>query len=224
MQGQRILIRDLLYQALREAVIDGELEPGERVTETMLAEQFGMSRTPLREAVARLEREHLMIRQLNGALTIAPLDMDQLAEIFDIQERIEGLIIASLARVRNTSLAQRLSRVLRSEAVTLEQTTFDPDIRSFDAEFHEVLWEYSRRNEAVEILEGFVGLFDRYYRLASYKNNLKERMKTVHNEHQLIQTSIAEGDPVWAEMSIKSHVRNCKKFLLDTYHEQGSQK
>lgn len=223
MQGQRILIRDILYQALREAVIDGGLAPGERVTETVLAERFGMSRTPLREAVARLEREQLMIRQPNGALAIASLDMKQLAEIFDIQERIEGLIVASLARARSTSLIQRLNVVISSESANMEHAR-DLDIRLFDAEFHEVLWNFSTYHQAVGILDGFVGLFDRYYRLAPRASEFSNRVRALHTEHKLILASITEGDPVWAEMAIKSHVRNSKKFLLDTYRKQNVQK
>ncbi len=216
MQGQRVLIRDLLYQAIRDSVITGELVPGARVTEVTLAEQFGMSRTPLREAIARLESEQLMLRQPNGALTIAPLDMDLLSEIYEIQERVEGLIVGTLARMKEKSVVKQLDMVLHSEEAVIDFADFHT-IYNFDSQFHNILWESSNRQQAVSILRGFNGLYERFQRLAPLPQNVKSRTKGMHSEHQIIRNAIAEGDPVWAEMALKSHVRNSKLFLLGVY-------
>lgn len=219
LQRQRVLIRDLLYQAIRRSVINGELAPGERITEIMLAEQFGMSRTPLREALARLEREQLINRLPNGTLTIAELNREQLGEIFDIQERIEALIVSSLARNKKQSFIQHLNINLKTEEVHLEKENISEMYR-LDSEFHRVLWDYSTKTQAKSILEGFVGMFERYNQLAPATDCALERMKAMHIEHQLILNAITEGDSVWAEMAIKNHVRNAKKYLLKAYRQE----
>lgn len=217
MQRQRVLIRDLLYQGIREAVINGKLGPGERVTEQMLAEQFGMSRTPLREALARLEQEQLINRLPNGALIIAELNLDQLSELFDIQERIEAIIVASLASKKALPAVQKLQHSVVKQDLYHEKKTIK-DMYLLDSEFHQILWEFSSKNQAKAILERFFGLFDRYYRLApETKGTIPKRMQTMYTEHQLILSSITEGDTAWAEMAVKNHVKNEKKFLLNAY-------
>lgn len=224
MQGQRILTRDLLYQAIRDAVIVGKLAPGLRVTETMLAEQFGMSRTPLREAVARLESEQLMIRQPNGALSIAPLDMAQLSEIFDIQERLEGMVVGTLARMKDVAVVRQLDLVLHVEEGLVGTADFH-NIMVQDFRFHETLWQASELIQAPSILRGFVGLHERYQRLAPIKNEDHLRVCAMHSEHQIIRNAISEGDSVWAEMALKTHMRNSKRFLLNVYrHAQTREK
>lgn len=215
---QRVLIRDLLYQAIREAVITGKLAPGERVTENMLAEQFGMSRTPLREALARLEQEQLIDRLPNGALIIPKLDLEQLGELFDIQERIETIIVGSLARKKAPPVVQHLQHSLVREDSYLEKKT-TKEMYLLNSEFHQTLWDFSTRNLAKSILEKFVGMFERYYILAPEGHDISGRMKAMFTEHQLILSALSEGDPVWAEMALKSHVRNTKKYLLSAYKE-----
>lgn len=216
MQGQRILTKDLLYHAIRDSVISGELPPGSRVTEMQLAQQFGMSRTPLREAIGRLEAEQLLSRMPNGALTITPLDMTQMAEIFDIYERIEGLVIASLARRKDEEVVHHLDTVLRQESALTDVTDFHV-VYELNRAFHEILWVHGQQSQAVTILQGFVGLIDRYQRLAPRPQNPQLRREAVRNEHLVIRNAIAEGDAVWAELALKTHGRNQKKFLQMVY-------
>lgn len=222
MQGQRILTRDLLYSAIRDAVVSGELGPGIRVTEMQLAQLYGMSRTPLREAIARLESEQLMTRMPNGALVIAPLDMDQLEEIYDIQERVEGLVIGSLARKKNKEVIAELDAIIRKETALFDVSDFLSACEQ-NRNFHQVLWLQSNRPQAMAILEGFVSLIERYERLAPISNDIRSQRKTMEREHTLMRNAIAEGDPVWAELALKTHVRNMKKFLLTTYRN-GSER
>lgn len=216
MQGQRILTRDLLYQAIRDAVICGELPPGSRVTEMQLAQQFGMSRTPLREAITRLEAEQLLSRMPNGALTITPLDMTQMSDIFDIHERIEGLVIAALARRKDEEVVHHLDALVRQETVLTEAVDFRV-VYDLDRAFHDILWEHAGKSQAVAILVGFVGLIERYQRLAPLPKNTKARRDAIASEHVVMRNAIAEGDSVWAELALKTHVRNSKKFLQTAY-------
>lgn len=221
MQGQRVLTRDFLYFAIRDAVTSGELAPGARVTEVTLAEQFGMSRTPLREAIARLESEKLMIRLPNGALTIAPLDLIQLSEIYGIQERVEGLIVGALARMKNESVVQQLDLVLRNEEALVTVADFCK-ICEIDVQFHDIMWDSSHQNHAAEILRGFAGMFERYLRLVPLPLDFRTRLRAMHNEHLVIRNAIAEADVAWAEMAVKTHVRNSKLFLLAAYKSAPS--
>lgn len=216
---QRILTRDIVYQAIREAVVSGELSPGTRVTETMLASKFEMSRTPLREAIQRLDNEGLVIRQSNGTLMVSPLDYDILEEIFDIRERLEGIIAAHAARLKDKTLTNQLTTIVRNESVKELGQSGASMIRMYDQQFHEQLWEASKKQLTVSILFGFKGLFERYQRLAPPCENMEARLKTIVAEHKLIIQSIQEGDSVWAEMAVKAHIRQSRQFLLNAYKQ-----
>lgn len=216
MAGQRILTRDLAYQGIRDAVISGEIQPGEQVTEAMLASQFGLSRTPLREAIQRIESEDLMIRQPNGTIIVAPLDVAVMEELFNVKERLEGLLAASAAREKQLALVNQLNSVVHYEAACLESGDWE-SAKECDERFHALLWEHSSRQIIVRILSGFGALIERFYRLAPWPGQLEDYLRTIHAEHQLMLQAIKEGDTVWAEMAMKSNIRSAKKYLLAAY-------
>ena len=166
MAGPRVLTRDLAYQGVRDAVISGEIQPGAQVTEAMLASQFGLSRTPLREAIQKIESEDLMIRQPNGTIIVAPLDVAVMEELFNVRERLEGLLAAAAAQEKQLALANQLNSVIHYEAACLESCDWE-SAKECDQRFHTLLWEHSSRQIIVRILNGFSGLLVNSYEIAA---------------------------------------------------------
>ncbi|WP_245237488.1 GntR family transcriptional regulator, partial [Paenibacillus ihuae] len=88
----RRLSKDNTYFELKQKIIDNELKPGQNVHEESLAALLGVSRTPLREAIQRLENEDFLVRQSNGRLKVAPVTLEELEEIFLVRGMLEGHI------------------------------------------------------------------------------------------------------------------------------------
>lgn len=216
MAGTRVLTRDIAYQGIRDAVISGELSPGEQVTEIVLASRFGLSRTPLREAIQRLESEELMIRQPNGTIIVAPLDLTVMNELFNIAERLEGLVAISLAHAKKPSLINQLIALIHYETACIDHGNLK-DAISVNGQFHHLLWEHSDVGFTVKILYGFDAFFERFLRLTPSELNLEEFIRTIHAEHKLIIEAIQAGDSVWSEMAVKANNRTIKKFLFSAY-------
>ncbi|MFC6648788.1 GntR family transcriptional regulator [Paenibacillus rhizoplanae] len=108
----RRLSKDNTYYALKQKIIDSELEPDQAVNEESLAALLGVSRTPLREAIQRLENEDFLVRQPNGRLRIAPLTIKEVEEIFQIRSMLEGHIARSAARNATIKDIQQLTLIL----------------------------------------------------------------------------------------------------------------
>lgn len=216
MSGQRILTRDVAYQGIRDAVISGRLPPGEQVTEMVLAAEFGLSRTPLREAIQRLASEDLMFRQPNGTIHVAPLDVHVMEEIFDVQEALEGLIAATEARLRPNGLVNRLQSLCRYENSHVGPENFDTAVEYY-LQFHTALVEHSSRRYLVRMLDGIQPLTERYFRLAPRVPGMAQYLGIMRSEHDVIAKAMDAGDPIWAEMAVKANVRSAKKILQEAF-------
>ena len=94
-------LRELVFESLREAIIQGKLGPGERLMEIQLAEEMGVSRTPVREAIRKLELEGLVVMIPRKGAYVAGLSLKDIADVFEIRRALEGLA-AELASERAT--------------------------------------------------------------------------------------------------------------------------
>src|SRR5690606_12292208 len=94
-------LRELVFEVLREAIITGKLRPGERLMEVQLAEELGVSRTPVREAIRKLELEGLVLMIPRRGAYVAEISMKDIADVFEIRAALEGLA-AQLAAERCT--------------------------------------------------------------------------------------------------------------------------
>jgi DNA-binding GntR family transcriptional regulator len=95
---QDVTLSGQTTKALREAIISGKLSPGEKLNEPRLAEQFKVSRGPLREAIRRLESMHLVTTIPHQGATVATLDIDSIMELYEVREALEGQAAALAAK------------------------------------------------------------------------------------------------------------------------------
>ena len=123
---------DRVTANIRELILDGELEPGVRIGQESLAERFGTSRIPVRDALRQLESEGLVILVPNSSARVAKLDVDELLEIYKIRERIEPLALAEAIPNMTGEDVSALER-----AIDEIEGTVDSDIfLKLDREFH----------------------------------------------------------------------------------------
>ena len=84
-------LRDVVFENLREAILEGKLEPGQRLMEVQLAEQLGVSRTPVREAIRKLELEGLVVMLPRKGAYVADVSLKDIIDVLDIRSPVEGL-------------------------------------------------------------------------------------------------------------------------------------
>jgi DNA-binding GntR family transcriptional regulator len=198
------------YRILRERILERVLQPGEALVEAKLAENLGMSRTPIREALSQLEQEGLVISVANKGTFVESLRPVDVAEIYDIREVIEGLAARLLAR-----------RVTKSQGEILDdlaRRADDPSASvSDDVEFHSAIIRMCGSERIVDVARQFLLqalTYDEHTRrLASSGNVPVVREGRVEGAHQAIARAIAAGDGAAAEETVRAHVRHGKETL-----------
>ncbi len=185
----RELLRDNVYSSLRDAIVDGTLAPGERLRDTEIESWLGVSRTPIREALLRLERAGLVIAQPGRSTTVAPLDASSTVNAQQIAAAMHELA----ARLAVPSLTDEHIGLMRQANAAFERAVADQDVdAALDADdrFHDVFLTRSGNAMIAEVLETVTPLLRRIERLRF--GSLSARESAV--QHREIIAASSSGD------------------------------
>ena len=202
------------YGLILEAIDVGIYKPGSRLVESELAERFGVSRTPIREALQRLETQSLLTRD-GRSLIVASLDHNQMAELYVVRTELEGLaarLAAQHASVEEVNVLQQMvdaDRMRVSNAAALARS---------NKRFHKQLHLASHNRFLVQQL-------DLVYRsmalLATTSLAVEGRGPVALDEHQAIVTAISDRDGALAYEAVKQHLSQA--FVTRLKHDVGEQ-
>jgi DNA-binding GntR family transcriptional regulator len=187
------------FSLILEAIDAGVYRPGDRLVESELADRFGVSRTPVREALQRLETQSMLARD-GRSLIVASLDHNQLAELYVVRAELEGLA----ARLAAKHASPEEIRVLRGMIEEDRAHLGDPEALSkANRRFHRQLHLASHNRYLVQQLE----LVHRSMALLATTSLAAEgRGATALAEHAAIVEAIAQGDGAAAETALKAHI------------------
>ena len=187
------------YTLILEAIDAGVFKPGDRLVEADLAERFGVSRTPVREALQRLETQSMLARD-GRSLIVASLDHNQLAELYVVRAELEGLAARLAARHATPEEVRVLNAMVAEDRAYLN----DPDaLARANRRFHRQVHLASHNRYLVQQLE----LVHRSMALLATTSLAAEGRGTAAlAEHAAIVAAIAVGDPVAAEAALKAHI------------------
>lgn len=209
-QLSRRLSKDNAYLELKQKIIHGEIGPGEVVTEEGLSDLLGMSRTPLREAIQRLEIEDFLIRQKNGRLNVACLSKKEAKEIFLVRSMLEGMVVRYATRNATEKDIEELTKIVEKIRISLEENN-GKDIVNVGSKFHECLYKMSELVVPVSILNKLNDHSLRYRLLISKFTNRNHSMA----EHVLILDCIRRRDEEAAEKAMNDHILTSLTFVIN---------
>jgi len=193
------------YNALRARILSGELAPGERLVEQTLAEDLGLSRTPVREAIRRLVHEGFVEKGQGYSTRVAEFPEEELAQLFEIRRRLECYAAGRAARMASDEEVAQLRQLSdQMSAHTPPRSQEDYNIISAaNAAFHRIIYEAARSPRLTSLIASAVdvGVVARTY--YSYSETDLLRSAQHHNE---IVDAIAAHAPEWAESVMSSHV------------------
>ncbi|PWE27149.1 GntR family transcriptional regulator [Pararhodobacter marinus] len=187
------------YSLILAAIDDGVYRPGDRLVESELAERFGVSRTPIREALQRLETQSLLSRD-GRSLIVASLDHNQLAELYVVRAQLEGLA----ARLASKHASIEEVRVLRDMVTEDKRLVDDPkSLSRANKRFHKQIHLASHNRFLVQQLD----LVHRSMALlATTSLEAEGRGRTALEEHAAIVEAIARGDGDAADKALRDHI------------------
>lgn len=204
------------YGLILEAIDTGIYRPGDRLVESEVAERFGVSRTPIREALQRLETQSMLTRD-GRSLIVASLDHNQLAELYVVRTELEGLA----ARLAARHATEEEVRVLRGLVEDDRRLVGKPDaLARANRRFHKQIHLASHNRYLVQQLD----LVHRSMALlASTSLAAEGRGETALAEHAAIVQAIAEGDGEAAYQALKTHISKAfeTRLKLDAARQGG---
>lgn len=209
-------LRDIVFSALREGILSGELKPGERLMEVQLAEEMGVSRTPVREAIRKLELEGLVVMIPRKGAYVAGLTLKDVADVFEIRGSLEGLAAALASERITDDEIENLGNILKQLSTAVEAKDLETTIKK-DAEFHQILFSATRNERLAQMVNNLKEHIDRF-RIQSFTN--PARMKSVLDEHQKIVDAIKKRDADSAEKLAKDHIYKVEYNVMNILRKQ----
>ncbi|WP_310200616.1 GntR family transcriptional regulator [Neobacillus niacini] len=211
--NRRSSTKDFVYFEIKQRIIEGILEPNESISEENIATELNISRTPIREALQRLEIEELITRLPNGRLQVSPISIREVEEIYNVRSLLEGLVAREATLKANENDLKKLNQFTQLILEASENDIRD-DVVFYGNEMHSYLYQISGNKNAVKILNQLNDHISRYRRLGPTKNN--ERSKKAAQEHMEIYEALVKKDPEKVEMLMRAHIHNSLEAAIDS--------
>ncbi len=206
--GDNISRSEEAYRQLKDAIRKGALAPGTRVREVEIADRFGISRTPAREAIRRLESDGLISFVPRHGAVISKLDHQETMELYDLREILEGSAAAFAARHASPAEIEELEELISAEPELADKPDQLADLNQL---FHSALYR-AAHNRFLE--RALIGLRDSMALLGGTSLKVAGRFDAAHTEHLAIVSGVAERDVDKAERAARDHIRSAQRARL----------
>lgn len=214
-------LSDRLFQKLREAIIEGLIPPGSKLSEPELARDYGVSRGPLREAISRLEACALVERKPNLGSRVVRLSAEGLVEVYLMREVLEGLAVRLAAERMSDAEIIGLQNLLQQHREQVEQDEGHAYFQQEgDLDFHYRIVQGSRNERLIRILGE-----DLYYLIRMYRYQLgmaSPRALPALQEHAQLLDVISQRDGELAEVLMRHHIRAARRNVENRIQRQAS--
>ena len=205
-------LRDVVFNTLRQAILRGELKPGERLMEVQLAKKLGVSRTPIREAIRKLELEGLVLMIPRRGAEVAEITEKSMRDVLEVRRALEVLAVSlSCERITKEQIeelkkaAEEFDRSLTSDDVT---RTAEADVN-----FHDIIYNSTENQRLIQLLNN---LGEQMYRYRVEYLKHREFHPQISKEHKELITYLEAGAKEQAEEKIGVHIDKQARTVLET--------
>lgn len=203
-------LREVIFNTLREAIIVGELKPGERLMEVQLAEKMGVSRTPVREAIRKLELEGLVEMYPRKGALVANLSVKDIMDVLEVRATLDGLA-SSLSAARITDEEIKELKHVQSQFMNyIDKDNLQGSIKK-DVEFHDIIYRSSRNDKLLQIANNLREQIQRFRVI--YLKDFSSTSELV-KEHTDILDAIIRQDTEASRDYAQRHINNQEESIL----------
>lgn len=197
-------IVEQVYKAILDAICDGRLEPGERLTQETVAKKLSVSRQPVGQALLLLKQQKFVAEAGRRGLMVAPLDRDFMRSIYELRLGIEPLAATLAARNATTEELARGARMIRAGQQAIHHNSI-AELIAADMQFHMYIYELSRNRLFVELMEELWNHLRRSMREVLQHHDYR---KAIWVEHEQILRAIAGRDGDAAAALVRAHLQH----------------
>ncbi len=206
-------LNEIVYDAIKEKIINSEFSSGQRLQEEYLVKELGASKTPIKIALAKLEQEGLVQTIHRRGTYVIELTNEMMLEIYSLREVLEGLAAKETAQKLNSNVLDKLKDNLSNFDTKRNDIPLERYLE-LDEQFHRTIIQGAKHHyleEALSRLFNIINIFK--LRAASVRQN----SENPYNEHLKIFEAIAARDSEEAEEAIRFHIRQVMQVLLDNF-------
>jgi len=204
-------LTDIAYEAIKDDILSNRLQPGDAIPQERLIKKLNLSRTPLREALLRLDKEGFIEIHPRMGTFVAQLNMLEIRDMYEVRRELEGLAARHAAGRVASARVRGLSERLRSL-----DTGPDADLAVLsDAghELHDLILEFCDNRVLVRFI---VSLQEQFRRFRVFSLSIREKVISSHREHLAIASALEKGDGEEAERLIHEHFDHAAQFLVES--------
>lgn len=209
-------LRDVVFNTLREAILKGELKPGERLMELQLAAKLGVSRTPIREAIRMLEQEGLAVTIPRKGAEVARMTEKDMEDVLEIREALDELA----AKIACTRMTEDQLKQLEMIKETFVESTRSHDVKRIaeaDVSFHDVIYEATGNPKLVSMLNN---LREQIYRYRVEYLKEEKNYPTLIGEHEAIVEALYARNQNEVVRAMHTHIENQASAVKEIIREQ----
>ncbi len=207
---------DRAFETIRSMIVSGELSPGEQLVEEALAERCGVSRTPVRDALRRLESDMLVRRSETQRTFVADWSLDDLADVFELRAMLEGHAAKLAAERMDPPTLEQLRKC--NSALRKAVQASPPDVDQFlelNREFHALVLKVAASRRLATLLATLIEQ-PVIWRTAHHYG--ADELLRSCTEHDALLSAFARGDAAWAQSIMSGHIRRAYHAYADAHH------
>ena len=211
----KLTIRDEVYSTLKQAIMDGSLSPGERISAGGLTREIGFSLTPIREALLKLEQEGLVSRSSNGGFVIYEMGMDEIQDIYEARCVLEQYVIQFAAlSMTSEDLARLDANVLESKQAYRENRL--DQVSQLNTAFHEIIYRYCPNKQILLMIDN---LNAKVSQLRSSALKVDGMAHVSLNDHSRIVELLKARNVPQLKVLIEEHILKARDILAHSTHD-----
>lgn len=212
-EHKTISIADQIFEQLERDILTGKYQRGEVLSELRLSSELGVSRTPIREAVRRLEQENIL-KEMGRGMVVVGISREDMEDMYEIRLHIEGFAARRSAVNISDEQLKEMKESLELQEFYIEKQDggSSEQIRDLDSRFHELLYESSGSRTYQDTL---TALHKKIMKYRSASISKRGRARQSMNEHRAIYQALAAHDPDGAEKAVTQHALNARDSVTE---------
>ena len=210
-------LTDKAYNHIKKWIIDFQLRPGSHLSIQDMAEALGISRTPVREALSRLEQEYLVERSPMKGFYVKALDLKEIADLFEIRSVIELLAVRQAAKRMNPKIRKQLEEGLTTTATRIAKGENSRALQ-LEQNFHMKILQASGN---VPLMEIGRGVLERIWSIQRFNIITSGTIAKAHDQHMAIFQALCTGDIRQAEVAMRRHMKATTRELIARLRDQN---
>lgn len=207
-----------VHSSILSSIASGQLRPGERIIQEQLAQQLGISRQPVQQALTLLRKEGVLIDAPGRGLQVAPLDLEHVRHMYEVRAVIEGLAFRSAAEHNALAAAQRGPALIRAGRKAVASGSYSEMIAA-DMAFHDVIYALSGNPLVAPSMETH---WTQTQRVMGEVLMRDDKPRDIWDQHEALLAAVAAGDGETAERLARRHILDAADFMIQRLRQEGA--